>query len=250
MIEVGMAIDVGIQRKGKENQDALKVILTGENNSRPPLLIVADGMGGYQGGAIASNLVIDTMAEMYLQTSPGEIDDDFLYMSVLAAHKSIQQWAHNDPSLRKMGSTVVAALIDNDLIHLVNVGDSHAYLVNREDIVQINWDHSLVAEEVRIGNITLEEARHYPGKNILTMSLSASRNDVEPFNNKVKFMSGDTLLLCSDGLWGVVTDAQMQAVVMELSPQRAANKLVEMANANQGPDNISVIVAKKVKDIL
>ncbi|MCJ7623798.1 MAG: protein phosphatase 2C domain-containing protein [Anaerolineaceae bacterium] len=245
MLEIGHALDVGLMRKGKENQDALIVLHSKGFNRKPPLLIVADGMGGYNGGALASKLVIDTMTRHYQKAKRDENPIDVLFMGVLSAHSVIMRRAMQEPQLQKMGSTVVAAVIDGDMLSLVNVGDSHAYIVNENEIQQINWDHSLVADELRSGNITQEEVRNYPQKNILTMSLSAQRPEIEPSTLTRKLEPGDHVVLCSDGLWGPVTDSQIQAVVLELQAQRAADKLVEMANANQGPDNISVIVAKR-----
>jgi protein phosphatase len=245
MLEIGHALDVGLMRRGKENQDALKVLRSKWFNRKPPLLIVADGMGGYNGGALASKLVIDTMTRHYQKAKRNETHIDVLFIGVLKAHSAILGRAQRDPQLQKMGSTVVAAVIDGDMLNLVNVGDSHAYIVNEDEIQQINWDHSLVADELRSGNITEEEARDYPQKNILTMSLSAQRPEIEPFTLTRKLEAEDHVVLCSDGLWGPVTDSQIQAVVLELPAQRAADKLVTMANANQGPDNISVIIVKR-----
>lgn len=250
MLELGHALDVGLMRAGKENQDALKVLRPKWFSRKPALLIVADGMGGYNGGALASKLVIDTMTRCYLKAKRNENFIDILFLGVLKAHGVILGRAQREPQLQKMGSTVVAAVIDGDMLSLVNVGDSHAYIVNEHEIQQINWDHSLVADELRSGNITPEEARNYPQKNILTMSLSAQRPEIEPFTLTRKLEPGDHVVLCSDGLWGPVTDSQIQAVVLELPAQRAADKLVEMANANQGPDNISVIVVKRSNKIV
>jgi len=146
-----------------------------------------------------------------------------------------------------MGCTIVAAIPTVNVIHLANVGDSRAYLVNVSAIKQINYDHSLVAEQVRLGLITELEARTHPKKNVLTLSLSARRDTVQPYFSEIPWQEDDVLLLCSDGLWGPVTEAQIQAVLLELDPQQAAEKLVKLANISGGPDNISVIIATRRK---
>lgn len=248
MYEIGSAIDVGIKRKGKENQDSLKVILPGVFNRKPPLLIVADGMGGYEGGVIASQLVIETLANHYLAADTKESGYlDILYDGILAAHQAIRKKAKENEIYAQMGSTVVAIVLEENMAYVANVGDSHAYIINEEKIEQINWDHSLVADELRVGNITRDEVRNYPRKNVLTMSINAKREEIEPYTASYHLNDDDVVLLCSDGLWGPVSESQIQAVALELDPQTAANKLVEMANANQGPDNISVIIARKTQ---
>ncbi len=245
MLESGTALDVGLKRRDHENQDSLLVVEPRLFNRKPPLLVVADGMGGYQGGANASQSVVDTLQREYQKARKGQIWTDVLYDAVLAAHQSILQLAREKPNLGQMGSTVVAAVIDDDMLHLVNVGDSRAYIVSEQRIEQVNWDHSLLADEIRNNNLSAEEVRDYPRKNVLTMSLSAQRGEVEPFTLQRRLEAGEHVLLCSDGLWGVVTEAQIQAVVLQFPAQRAAEKLVQMANANQGPDNISIIIARR-----
>jgi PPM family protein phosphatase len=248
MYEIGSATDVGIKRRGKENQDSMKVVLPGLSNRKPPLLIVADGMGGYEGGVIASQLVIETLGNSYLTADTNEIGYlDILYDGILSAHQAIRMKAKENEVFSQMGSTVVAMVLDENMAYVANVGDSHAYIINEEKIEQINWDHSLVADELRVGNITRDEVRNYPRKNVLTMSINAKRDEIEPYTASYHLEKDDVILLCSDGLWGPVSESQIQAVALELDPQRAADKLVEMANANQGPDNITVIIARKTK---
>jgi PPM family protein phosphatase len=248
MYEIGSATDVGIKRRGKENQDSMKVVLPGIFNRKPPLLIVADGMGGYEGGVIASQLVIETLSSMYASANPKETSYvDILYDGILASHQAIRNKAKESEHLSQMGSTVVAAVIEENMIYIANVGDSHAYIINEEGIEQVNWDHSLVADELRVGNITRDQVRNYPRKNVLTMSVNAKREEIEPFTTSLPIKPDDVILLCSDGLWGPVSESQIQAVALELAPQQAADKLVEMANANLGPDNITVIIARKTR---
>lgn len=245
MLEIGTALDVGLKRRDHENQDSLLVVQPTLFNRKPPLLVVADGMGGYQGGALASQTVVEVMEREYQKARRDASMVDILYDAVLAAHHRIHDLARNKPELGLMGSTVVAAVVDEDMLYLVNVGDSRAYLISERRIQQINWDHSLLADEIRNNNLTQEQARDYPRKNVLTMSLSAQREEIEPFTLQQRLEPDEHLLLCSDGLWGVVTEAQIQAIILQFPAQRAAEKLVQMANANQGPDNISIIIARR-----
>jgi protein phosphatase len=171
-----------------------------------------------------------------------------LQQGILAAHESLIIKAKSDPDLAKMGSTVVAVVVQDNKLCLANVGDSRAYVMNENQIKQISWDHSLVGEMVRSGMITATEAHTHPKRNILTNSISAHREKFNIYTTSYELAADDILVLCSDGLWGPVSEAQIQAVVVELPPQRAADKLITLANRNQGPDNISVIVAKQVPE--
>lgn len=243
MIEIGSALDPGRRRIAKKNQDAICVVRPGSMNWPPPLLLVADGIGGYEGGAIASQLVASSFTEIYRQAHENTQPIETLRACVSGAIKAMRERAAQDASLSKMGSTVVAAILRDHSISLVNVGDSRAYLINKKQVWQISYDHSLVGEQLRQGFISEAELRVHPRRNILSMAISAQRMDVNEYAVEVVWKPGDRLVLCSDGLWGPVMEAQIQSVVMELDPQPAADRLVELANLNMGPDNIAVIVA-------
>lgn len=244
MIEIGSALDPGRKRIGKKNQDALCVIRPTLFNRRPPLLVIADGMGGYEGGAIASQLVVSSFAAVYEQADGRVSPLQTLQAGVNASLNAMKQQASQDAALAKMGSTVVAAVLKGRSIFLINVGDSRAYLVSERQIRQISYDHSLVGEQLRQGIITEADVRHHPRRNVLSMSISAQREEITTYTSTYGWQPGDVLVLCSDGLWGPVTEPQIQAMVLEYRPQQAADRLVFQANANQGPDNISVIIAR------
>ncbi len=248
MIEIGSALDPGRRRIGKQNQDSLCVIKPSLFYNRPPLLVIADGMGGYEGGAIASQLVVSSFQNAYERdykhAGSGGSPIEMLQSGIEASLSALRQQAAQDDDLSKMGSTVVAAVLKDNNIYLINVGDSRAYLMNDHQVRQLSYDHSLVGEQLRQGIITEADVRHHPRRNVLSMSISAQREDVQAYTCTVAWQPGDFLVLCSDGLWGPVTEAQIQAVVLEYRPQQAADRLVFLANANQGPDNISVIVAR------
>jgi PPM family protein phosphatase len=244
--EIGFATDRGRKRNLSPNQDSLIVLTPAEDRDLPPVLIVADGMGGYAGGAAASQAIINTFCENYSSLKEPLDFKSFCAAAHETAHKKMQEKGEADPEFAGMGSTIVVGSIENDRLNIMNVGDSRAYLFHNGEVRQINYDHSFVGEAVRAGLITPAEAMTHPKKNQLTQSVSARRYEVKPFFDQVPFDDDDLLLLCSDGLWGVVSESMIQAVVLELAPQVAAEKLIKLANSRGGPDNISVIVCKKI----
>jgi protein phosphatase len=226
------------------NEDNLGVFRPGLLNWRPTLLVLADGMGGYEGGAVASQLVINTFSEIYTHSKIDHQPIQLLNESATACLRAMRQQAQAQPGLSHMGSTVVAALLKGHSVYLMNVGDSRAYLINQQSVRQISYDHSLVGEQLRRGLITADELRSHPRRNVLSMSINAQREAVATYTNVFTWQPGDSVVLCSDGLWGPVADLQIQSAVLEYRPQQAAERLVQLANDNQGPDNISVIVAR------
>lgn len=239
---VGQALDPGQKRKGAPNQDAIGMLLPSIWNKRAPLYIVADGMGGQQDGALAAKYVIDEMTAAYKRQSKNPHQS--IKAGINAAHKKIRKHVAKQEGVRSMGAAMVAAVVKKEEIYIANVGDARIYVINQDHIKHVSYDHSFVMEQVREGIITREEAATHPRRNVLTMSITSQREIVEPFIDTIPYKEGDYLLLCSDGLWGTVSETQIQDVVLELPPQEAADKLVKMANMNQGPDNISVIIVK------
>lgn len=245
MIEIGSALDPGRKRLDGENQDSLNVVQPDDlHDGRPFLLVIADGMGGYDGGAIASRLVVQEMTFAFQTAAWNSAPLSALQAGVSASLYSLQKLARQSNYLSRMGSTVVAAVLEEGTISLLNVGDSRAYLINQSGIRQISYDHSLVAEQLRQGLINESEARIHPRRNVLSMAISVQRDWIDPFTAEVEWTPGDVLVLCSDGLWGPVAEELIQSTVLELPPDQAAQRLVDLANDNLGPDNIAVIVAR------
>ena len=235
--------NVGIKRSDSPNQDTVGSVLPHLFQSRPPLLILADGMGGYAGGSQASHLVVEAFKRVYLAHSHSTNSLPVLEEAVKASLVDIREYAKDKPELEAMGSTVVAVVLHADHIDLINVGDSRAYIIRDCQLLQISLDQSLVAEMVRHGIMTPEEAVVSPKRNQLNMALSARRDAVEPFMKSIPLQKGDGVLLCSDGLWGSVAEALIQGVASQLPPNVAAAKLIELANKAGGADNISVMIA-------
>jgi protein phosphatase len=246
MLEFGKGLDVGVKRKGKKNQDALRIVGI---RTKTPLMIVADGMGGFNGGREASRIVIQTLTHHFHFRRRRKSLAEMLHRAILASHRAIIKRSKTSDGLAKMGSTVACAVIDeaNEQITIANVGDSRVYLIGLEQIKVVSHDHSEVAELERKGVLNPVEAQNYVRKNILTMSLAAHRpqETVKPFITQVPFPPGSVLLLCSDGLWGTVPDHLIRLTALECAPQKAAQKLVDFANTGGGPDNISVLIARR-----
>ncbi len=244
MLELGSALDPGRKRIESVNQDAIGILRPDFFNWHSPLLVVADGMGGYRGGEVASQLVVRNISSCYRRSRRDLPPLHVLQDGVILSHKALRKKAAEDANLEKMGSTVVAVVVKGGHIYLVNVGDSRAYIINRQGVRQISFDHSLVGEQIRQGVITEAEGRRHPRRNVLTMSISAQRERLEMYSGIFPWRQKEILVLCSDGLWGPVTEEQIQATVLTLPPRLAAQRLVDLANENHGPDNISVIVAR------
>lgn len=225
-IEVGSATDIG--RVRERNEDSMLV--------DPPLYVVADGMGGHRGGQVASQVALEAMEE--LETGDG----GSLAEHVRRANRAVWDRSVEDERLSGMGTTLTAARIAGGSALIAHVGDSRAYLLRDGSLRQLTTDHTLVARMVKSGEITEAEAEVHPHKNVLTRALGTDEQ-VEVDEDSIALVDGDRLLLCSDGLTGMVTEDQIQAI-LETSeqPQQAADRLVKAANRAGGIDNITVVV--------
>jgi protein phosphatase len=228
--------DVGQVRS--ENQDACAEFCDPVTGAQ--LLVVADGMGGHQGGATASRMAIEAVGEVF--QSAQVRGPDMLVEALSTANERIFDAAAGHSELRGMGTTCVALLISRDGSSWVaHVGDSRAYQLRNGELHPITGDHSAVAELQRRGMITAAEAEVHPRRNELLRSIGVEP-DVEVEVNPVEIAQGDQFLLCSDGLSGVVRDPEIAAVINERSPAESVRVLVDSANARGGPDNITVMI--------
>ncbi len=244
--EFGFACDIGRKRKGEPNQDTVEVVLPNPTERwHPPLLLVADGLGRYYGGALASQLVVTTFKREFKQAQHPTDYPALMERCVQAAHQGVRAQGAKDEKLALMGSTVVAVALEAQRMFLLNVGDSRAYILRDRKTLQVSQDQSWTAAQVRAGVLTEQEARAHPNRNRLTMAITAKRTEIESYAAEEKLEPNDIVLLCSDGLWGVVPESLIQAAATELPPQVAADKLVTLANNSKGPDNISVIIARR-----
>ncbi len=249
-LNFGSKTDVGLKRRN--NQDNLLVV-RGENlnGELDALFVIADGMGGRQGGEIASEIVVKTLSESvmaHLAQRNGDkspVDTAFLLeTAVRDAHRKVKQRQAADEQLSGMGTTCVAAILDANELTLANVGDSRAYLLRGGRLKQMTQDHSSVWEQVQAGQMTPEEARTSRFRNQITRAIGSDFN-AKPDIFRVELQAGDSVLLCSDGLYSEVNDDDMARLFAGVAdPQAACENLVERALAAGGRDNVSVIALR------
>jgi protein phosphatase len=230
------ATDVG--RVRSVNQDAY-----GEFESRGlRLLIVADGMGGHRAGEVASEIAIGAAGEVFeASTEPA---DEVLRSALVTANTRIFDAACEDPSLAGMGTTGVALVLTGESrCFVAHVGDSRAYRLRGDELEQLTDDHSVVGELVKRGQLTPEQARVHPQSNEILRALGTQANvDVEL--TPIEVEPGDRLLLCSDGLSGMLPDPKIAEILSRRAPGEAVSTLVDLANEAGGTDNITVQIAE------
>jgi protein phosphatase len=211
------------------------------------LWAVADGMGGHQGGEVASELAITTLRQVY--AGLGERSVDALLDAAASANSAINDASMENPELRGMGTTLVAiAQTDDDELAYISVGDSRIYLLRDGELSRLTIDHSLVEELVREGSITPEEARTHPKRNVVTRALGIDAF-VQVDSDVIIPYTGDRFLLCSDGLFNEVEQEKIASILRRLDdPDDAAAELVRLANENGGRDNITVVLLDVVDD--
>ncbi|MCD7735603.1 MAG: Stp1/IreP family PP2C-type Ser/Thr phosphatase [Lachnospiraceae bacterium] len=231
--------DIG--RRRSSNQDFIYASDQPVGNL-PDLMIVADGMGGHNGGDLASRYTVESIIE-YLEQAQEKRPIPLLSEAIHYANDRVLEKAAADRTLEGMGTTVVAAVIKEGYLYVANVGDSRLYLIDQE-ISQITRDHSLVEEMIRMGELQRKDARSHPDKNVITRAVGV-KTPVRVDFFDVKLEPGDRILLCSDGLTNMVEDAEILQIVRKYSsPKEAACHLVNEANKNGGKDNISVVLAE------
>jgi PPM family protein phosphatase len=240
----GSATHLGRNPARKTNQDRLKICDPVSSTCPDALYIVCDGMGGHKAGEVASQVAVDEISRVYAELACQHPIPDVLAQAIQQAHAAVRQRSADD-ALGDMGTTVVVAVVHDNELHVANVGDSRAYLLRDGTLMQVSRDHSRVAEMVRAGVLTPEEAKTSSVRNVITRAMSSMRMEVEPEFFQEEFREGDVLVMCTDGLWGPVEDPQIQATVATLPPQTAAETLVNLANEAGGPDNVSVIVVAR-----
>ena len=230
--------DVGQNRS--MNQDFVFASETPVGNL-PNLFVVADGMGGHRAGDTASRDTVGTLIESVRksrETNPIKI----IRTAVEEANRRVYEKSREDENLAGMGTTVVVAVIEGRYLYVANVGDSRLYISGEQGLVQITRDHSWIAEMVMRGELSKEEARNHPDKNIITRALGASEEvDIDFFD--VQLEEKNRILLCSDGLSNMIADEQIQEIIQSSEDiEQSGRQLVAIANTNGGRDNISVIL--------
>lgn len=281
--------DVGKQRE--QNEDSVYKRVESSNEGDYGLFIVADGMGGYQAGEVASRLAVERISKtlglffdpiadqptvkLQLDAEPpadrdatiqinasrpvdnaqktiklpemasAQIDEQRIRDAIQAANDDIIRYGEQHPSARGLGSTLTMALVLNNRAYIANIGDSRTYRLQHGKLEAVTKDHSLVAKLVETKQIEPEEVYSHPQRNVIYRSLGAGRKRVEVDIFHISLEPGDVLLLCCDGLWEMVRRPELeQALKTNNSPQSICDRLIELANANGGEDNISAIVVQ------
>lgn len=242
-IELANLTDAGCVRT--ENQDYYGYLEPESNEEfarRGRLALVADGMGGHQGGQVASVLAVEAIRNAYLEDGTGE-PEAALVAAFSSAQAAILQFVSEHPELRGMGTTCVAGALRDGRLYFGSVGDSRLYLIRDSVISQLTHDHTYVNRLVAQGAITPGQAATHPDKNVLTAALGMDRAVPADFGD-TPVKPGDLLLFCTDGLHGLVSDDEMLDVVTGCAPREACRKLVELARARGGPDNITLQILR------
>jgi PPM family protein phosphatase len=242
-VRVGAATDTGPVREQNEDAVLISEPEPDQLESNGLLLAVADGMGGYQRGEVASRIAVETLREIYYDTPLEENETpDRLKRAFRTANERIYNDGSAEGQQNMMGTTLVAAVVKENDLTLANVGDSRAYLIRANRANQITQDHSLVAEQVAAGAMTAEEARESQHRNIITRALGhRNRVDVDIF--EIRLLADDRLVLTSDGLHDYVSEEDLARIPLAKSADEAARELISLAIENQTNDNVSVVVA-------
>ena len=212
-----------------------------ETTPKGYMIVVADGMGGHNGGEIASKLAVDSVRDFMSKNDIFADPEVALRQAIKYANDAVYRLASQQSELSGMGTTLVLAVGNEKSICVANVGDSRAYLVSRKQITQVTKDHSFVNELVKKGVLTKEEAKNHPKSNIILKALGIEP-DVYPDIFLLEKKRNDKVLLCTDGLSGMVSDKEILDVISKFNKKNACSELVRLAKENGGVDNITVVI--------
>ena len=248
MTSIVFAQRTDIGRKRELNEDSVISFQPEDRHvmeSKGVLFVVADGLGGHTRGEVASQLAVNTIRDVYY-SQEGDDPADSLRLAIEQANariynESLAMAPKQEPD-QMMGSTCVAAVVLEDNVYVANVGDSRAYIIRDGQAHQISLDHSLVAQQLREGLLTKEQARDHPDRNKIYRCLGGETVEVDTFSEKVQ--PGDLLLLCTDGLTELVPEEEVVSIVQQHEPQESVQRLIERANELGGKDNITAVVAR------
>ena len=242
-----------VGRQRQHNEDAFLV----EDEAR--LFLVADGMGGHAAGEIASRIAVDSISEFILHTKeddgtwPHAYDEHFtrstnrLMAALRMANTRVLEAMRKDARLRGMGTTVVSCLVEEGTVSVAHVGDSRAYLIRDGEISRVTNDHSWVFEQVQAGMLTEAEAEKHPLRNVITRALGGALQ-VTPDASEIEAKTGDLVLLCSDGLTGMVPESEILRIVTSNNGdlEKACQQLIDAANERGGLDNVTAVLVKAI----
>ena len=224
----GSRTEIGNVRE--HNEDSLTVL--------PPLFAVADGMGGHEAGEVASEITINTVNDL----APQSADAEALARAVVAANLNVIKAPSQGVGREGMGTTLTAAILEKERLVIAQVGDSRAYLLHNGSLQQLTRDHSLMADMIEAGQLTEAEARVHPNRSVITRAIGSDPH-MQPDLYELNVETGDRLLLCSDGICGMIEDHEIASIMRQApSAQSCADQLVEAALAAGGFDNATAVV--------
>jgi len=240
-VELAGLSDIGCQRE--TNEDSYLYWESADDQEflrKGRLAVIADGMGGHEGGQEASRLAVETVREVY-GNGFSEDPQTALIESFAAAHTRIVNYAEQHPAFQGMGTTCTAFVLLGHQLYFAHVGDSRLYLIRDSRISRLTRDHSYVGRLVESGLVRAEDAERHPQRHILTAALGAGLEvAAEGGEQGMLLQDGDNLLLCTDGLWGVVAEDELEHAVSKYAPAACCAALVKLARERGGPDNITL----------
>ena len=229
--------------KGRVRTDNQDAFFAGRISDSTAFAVVCDGMGGANAGNVASENAVRHISDYIIKSYRGEMSvyelETVIRNAIISANIELYDMSVSDSALSGMGTTAVIALVKDDAAVIANVGDSRIYLVNGE-IKQLTRDHSVVQSLIESGKITPEDAKVHPRKNVITRAIGAEEN-VTPDSAIINLNSGDTLLLCTDGLSNYLDDGDILNIFKNTDISAAPEALANRANSNGGGDNITVV---------
>lgn len=241
-MEVIALTDIGLVRE--KNQDSFLTL----NELDIPLFVIADGMGGHRGGEVASSDAVKIIKEVFMDNKESLVSKKNIIRviddSIQKANKAIYKASLESADCSGMGTTISLCYIYKNKLLIGHVGDSRVYLIEKDEITQLTEDHSLVNELVKKGEITKDEARNHPKKNMITRAVGTS-NDIDVDIIEVKYKNENKLLLCTDGLFNMLSEKEIiEHINQESSILEIGQQLINDAKSRGGPDNISLIIVE------
>ncbi|HYB91488.1 MAG TPA: protein phosphatase 2C domain-containing protein [Candidatus Binataceae bacterium] len=236
--ELALLSDVGTDRP--DNEDSCAHFIEASDSA---VFAVADGVGGYEGGEVASAMAVQVVLDAYRESPPAWGPGKRLTRAVQQANIEIHNKAIAVPELRRMGTTLTAVAVEKGMLSAAHVGDCRLYLVRRNKILQLTKDHTMVGERVRMGILSEASARTHPERSVLTRSLG--RELIVPVDRiSMPLVKDDRLILCTDGLYGVLEDHDLEHLTREIEAAPACRQLIDAANQRGTADNLTVAVFK------
>lgn len=239
MLRVLGKTDTGMVRK--QNQDSFK---TGSFSSNAVWAVVCDGMGGENGGEIASKTAVESIGGSITKAFRTDMSANsvrtMLMSAICAANLKVYDKAKSDSALSNMGTTVVASVVLNGVAYIAYAGDSRVYMVTPQQITQITRDHTMVQNLIEQGKITSDEAKNHPKKHVITRALGVEQS-IDIDYCEIELEPGGVLIICTDGLTNMLEDSEIADIVLSASGEDCLAKLVDEANSRGGQDNITAV---------